>query len=1207
MKKGMNIMKKIQCMIISFLLIFALTGCDLLNDETKQTIEEFCLENPDDETCVTVEKPMVNDVFIELYEAYQNSPDTFCEQYVDSTGSVHDDCDSVYGTFLTKDLLDYEVTSVNSEILTDTNEYVIVFENSEDNKQATVTVSFSLDGTEIVIDGLSYEVTLLNELTEEELINEIEALITIDLLLFKEDYDFGQSIFTEANTDRLNDWRLVKNNGMNYEIGNYVLNDDGSYTFAIHGALNLVRMFNDELTVYPEFIEGELVLGYGEGYDFYNQIIAMEHLQILLNQIAYQQGTVEDLSVEFNFGENTDIEAINELFQDQNEYSIEGSTVHLDEFTVSFNNVYDNVTLLIRYSYDEVLDTHYLYLEDTVVTKVTTVDFEMLINDFINKFNYRYKTIDEMNLYFTNEMPEELSERYETPYALINWIYGDVTNGTQIVDFRISGHSLIYVIEFILQDDDTYKMSFTLVEDEDMDLRHKIDTDFNHFFDLVDNNVTDTCEQYFDDSSVPYCVDLFSQLGSHNYRYSAAEYKGEYVSISFKYSGITTYYMDYAIDVTFEELEDGTMEYTLVNSHSEREAVNGFLEDFTFAISDSVSIESIYDEFVVSDNEGLTEFIEYIRTNDYSVSIEKTNIELANNYVVYNVYNSNDEFVKSMLMEIEILRVSMGGQNAHKLDVKSLVDVSLIISESEVESYLEDIMEDINSNRYLSSTFCDMVEDFSCTRGNALWAFGLNDVDFSILDIEVLEGTNEYNVSFILVETNHADYEPQVLESTLYFYKENSEIQTKLIHSDLFVLPEIVVFEKEEITEDFVSFLEAIIDESISSLEIIFTNQNHSTYTFIDDRDIFVDFVSVEHTNIIEVTNTSTKDSYTFTDINGDKTVVVYTLIKRDYIYNGAYSIYKDDLIEEPINFTSSELVQYLNGDITLPILLRFYQVGTDVDLVTFLEDNNYTLQLDAGVLNDLECKVLDENGDIVYIIVYRYAITLNMLNQYVVVGRIIDIASEEYNVLEQYIEDLESDLEDGTKTLDDLNVDTDCYSIFPEIYTEASVALIKLESLNNGVGDTYKVIVYYLVDDIAYKTIHEVTVTVVGEVSTFTWTYYGYNAPDPVGPTASLEDATVVITNFMIDYFSPEVTQEYIVDTYFNGMTPELFAEEERNHVLDFRFSYQVVDVTEIFEEGEIIYFSTSVSFEGGIVQDDFVFNVIDLGDNHFYLILMT
>lgn len=782
-------MKKIQFIMIGFLLVFALSGCDLLDDETKQTIEEFCLDNPNDESCIVHEDILVNDAFLELYGAYIENPDTFCELYIDKSSSDQNYCTFMKSSFLPGDLLDYDITSSNDVITSDTNDFVIVFKNVEDNKQVLVTVSFAIADTKLTFDAISYEVMLLSELFEEALVKELAWLIGEDLDKHMNDYVYFTNMFDdEPKQDTISYWHYMRINDMFYEIGSYVLNGDGSYTFSIYGVQDTVRVIDKKVTVYPVFVDYELVYSYGEEYDVYYQRVVFESLQSLMNAVSWSNKTLEEISEIYYFEDNYDLGAIMEAFDEVIDFSIEPSNENDDVFIISIHKAYEDIELTVLYTYDLSLDSRYIKLENSVITNSTSVDYEDIIYNFVYSFNRNVKTLDEMNQYFTIEMPVDLLEEYNAPHEffgphIIKKDYKEV-DGEHFLNITLNGNDLYYNVTFVIQEDDTYKMIFTLIDEVNYRAYNRINSNTVYdFFKTVSTDVEGSCETYFSDSSLPYCIEYFTEGGAYSYeslsKQPHAKNHDDYISIIYIQSIVEGMSVYDTILIGYEELEGGSFEYSLINTPYENERISGFLQDFTVAINDSSSLESIYEEFVVSNNDTLNEFTEYIRDNNYYTTIEDSNIEYLNNYLVYNVYNSNDEFVKSMLMEFEVERVEVNGFYTHKLNVNTLFEVSLSITESEIEVYLTEIATDFSSKDYATSGFCKVTNNYfhPCI---PTYSFAhIYDFDLNILKIDNVEGTNFYVIFWDL----RIDSPEFLLDFKLFFYKVDGVIHMENVYS----------------------------------------------------------------------------------------------------------------------------------------------------------------------------------------------------------------------------------------------------------------------------------------------------------------------------------------------------------------------------------------------------------------------------------------
>lgn len=1217
-------MKKVSVLFLSLLVILTLTGCSMFGETIQENDVEFCLENPDDESCLIKEDVELDFVFLELYNDYLSNPSAFCDLYIDSDSDIADKCSNSFNELLPDNLLDYTITSDNQLVSENVSSYQLVFENLSDNNKVSVTIEFSYDNEVTTITDLSVDSSVIEELFGDLLDDEIEEIVSKDLNMFLEDPLYCSIIFPDEDyTDCYMHWQQTYNNNAVFDILTHLIREDGSHYLLVgesSGNYSSTYAYT-KLNVYANYVDGKLVVTYEKDFDEYFNYINERKINDFIDFIELADTTMDDVSETFKIEDDSDILEIFNAIKDSHTNGVQFLEDSENTYTLTSHSTYEDLVLTLEYVYDFPENIQSIEIVSRESISITDVDFKDVVADFVKEFNKGEKIIEEINTFFINGINEEIAENYGQLEGYISdfELYED--NNKQIVYIQMSEVGYSCFIEFQLDNDGSYKINLDIDSVDKYRIGDDMEEDFEQFFQVLPSDIEGTCNLYFDDETATYCIDLFTEMQVSGMPvYHSIGYKNEknYYNLYFYYWNEHLRRFNFQFSFTISQGMDEELKYSFVNSYYEELEIKNVLTDFESALADtSVTKESLYNTFIEEDNASFDAFLDYVQENDYQVIISEENIEYNNSYLLIELKDTNNLIVQTVLVDVEFLLERNENLASHKIIINSIEYISRDVSYDEIVTYLSTIVTQMNEVSG-DKEFCAKFGDYLLDCENAL-NLPVSEYGDSWKLEKVLQ--NETNLAYqVEISKLEDDRRGIYIRTELFFYKVDGIVQEKLVlivEDRAYVEPE--VFSTVDSREEFMIFLHDILDTTLSSEDIIlkYPDLEYDEEVFIEYRYLFSEFVSVTHKEILEENDTYTKDMYLFTDNNGIETELMFTLFELETYDGISFSIVLEDQTVEVIEFTAEELVDHLNGDSMLDIDVQITVVGTQNYLFDYLRDNNYRIELLSSKDQDIDVNVLDENEEVLYTVSYRYYIENTALNQYVVTARVISGSSGYYNDLDSYITEYSNEIGSGEISYDDLNIDTNCFSVFPESYTDITYVYMNLDSFKySGYIDTYSLKVYYLVDGKIYQTFHTLSSVTENGITDYVWEFVGYNGPVPEGPSASIEIATDFINSFYEEYYDMDFSDEYISNTYFSSMTRLLmvYTGETRINVIDITKSIEISDIEAVLEDGVISHFTYTYRVTYGNsslgnldslteYEHNFIFNVIDLGNEQYYL----
>jgi hypothetical protein len=175
-------MKKYITVFALALLVFTLSGCDLIQSDTIQTAtEEFCLENPDNELCNIdslddIEESVVLSLFNDMLENLDTTDiDEYCNQFISADNrELLESCKTDIKSLFPEGIEDYEVLSVMNE----EGEYKIELKNTQTDEMFVFSLGITVENDIVVISRMQAgPIFVLSPPDIEESTKLIEAFI----------------------------------------------------------------------------------------------------------------------------------------------------------------------------------------------------------------------------------------------------------------------------------------------------------------------------------------------------------------------------------------------------------------------------------------------------------------------------------------------------------------------------------------------------------------------------------------------------------------------------------------------------------------------------------------------------------------------------------------------------------------------------------------------------------------------------------------------------------------------------------------------------------------------------------------------------------------------------------------------------------------------------------------------------------------------
>lgn len=175
-------MKKYIMIFALTLLVFTMSGCDLIQSDTiEKATEELCRENPDSELCNIdslddIEESVVLNLFNNMLENIDTMDiNEYCEQFISVTNiDLLDNCRTDITLLFPEGIEDFEVLSVVKE----GEEYKVELHNIVTDEMTTFTLGIQMENERAVVSKMQYgPIYVLAPPDEAEVIKLIESFI----------------------------------------------------------------------------------------------------------------------------------------------------------------------------------------------------------------------------------------------------------------------------------------------------------------------------------------------------------------------------------------------------------------------------------------------------------------------------------------------------------------------------------------------------------------------------------------------------------------------------------------------------------------------------------------------------------------------------------------------------------------------------------------------------------------------------------------------------------------------------------------------------------------------------------------------------------------------------------------------------------------------------------------------------------------------
>jgi len=175
-------MKKYIMIFALSLLVFTLSGCDLIQSDTiEKATEELCRENPDSKLCKIdslddIEESAVLNLFNNMLANIDTMDiNEYCEQFISVTNiDLLDNCRTDITLLYPEGIKDFEVLSV----VKDVDEYKIKLHNVVTDEMTILSLAINMENDKVVVSKMQYgPIYVLSPPNEDEAIKLIESLI----------------------------------------------------------------------------------------------------------------------------------------------------------------------------------------------------------------------------------------------------------------------------------------------------------------------------------------------------------------------------------------------------------------------------------------------------------------------------------------------------------------------------------------------------------------------------------------------------------------------------------------------------------------------------------------------------------------------------------------------------------------------------------------------------------------------------------------------------------------------------------------------------------------------------------------------------------------------------------------------------------------------------------------------------------------------
>lgn len=1154
-------MKKTMLLLL-FSVVFLLSGCVFDQEEIDKENPVVDTINPE----TTVEQ-LLEDIYTNPeYCKWAKEDTSFYQSCVDKTLEMFPEHFDDYHT----DFID-EMIELNKE-------YTVIYENQELNSLFTVKITFVKTDDGIVVDTLGYRLT---DLIDYEVLYQKRLNELLDSSVSVLEYCGG-------NDDVLEVCETLKFKATSSETVIYVINvhqklDDNRFLFQVDlmDGETLIYSFNEYVTLVHENDEYK--------FDFED---------ITSNSITYSKEELEELFLEFLDEVRSD-DFIEENFTVSENGNISFIKLLHNASSVTINRVseYENAVMIfleveqnfetsyftVVVDYDnESNNSYYLTINNIVNQKIYD---QVYVKEFVDLFNEEMDD-DTLETFFTEGLvPSELKEANQSDDTITSYTLEEYDND-YIFTYTINDVKYSYLLS-VTKESNYTKMSF-----EDYDYKREENL-MNDFFNIVSVSVSNACSYYVSSESVEYCEAQFANYELVNFEMMTVIDLSHYYKVIAK---ANTYpeVIDFDLDFIVVH-EDDRYKIHFVNTIFEKEDLIDYFKEIESVINQSGTKDDVMDNYFTEDSKTvLIDLVNDLKDGNL-LEFVIINHEFENTYVIFDVL---DEYGISYSVYIPFTLTE-----DEKIDVTNYQVITLVDREDEstLSDYMVQFSSDYNNSSLSSEEFCkkyDLLLDKCMSNRDRFMTEGFNIVPDSI---EVnSDGSILFTYDLVENEVSSGKY---IINAVITLNEDGSYGNYNLYKNFFDLLPMDTGLDYEVLYTDIKEFLIDVTNESITDDELKTLYQNFcNVESFIDERELF-------DLTVLEVGYESDNQISFYVDYMDNDEIEFRVYYKLRLLSNNFVIISVDESkIENSYQqVTAQEMKDELNSITPLSNQVRELKVfDNQVTLYDFLLNNNYSVKDSTLNNNDYHLTIIDEFGNDLYDINIEYLPLVNL------VGTLEHVYEEMYSTMimgsdmEIFIDGIVYQLNSNQLSWSEFNEIIPCLSYLPDTYFTTvdfvTSRLIDEDFINNSITVEFEFVMGSSSIFVSYEGVPSISIDGV----LFEFTPVGYYVPiEHSEPLASEEMTKDIIISYFEDIYNPEITNEEICNTYFNGMYPASIISD-RNTVfsLELQIEFTYVSLTPHTNDlGNVSYYTvifdiTTDLYGTGTINIDIIVYALENGN---------
>lgn len=1237
-------MKKLLSIFSVIVIIVSLSACDYINmpedsnvlEDIKEITSDLCTKNPDNELCqeealVDFETNGVLDIFNGVLADYDTGQATFCADNFAPTNAVlfktcEDNVDTLFPndldlfTYTSLEEIESHDTSKAFKIAYDNNvtftryEFIIIVTQIEDSFKIKEWsyASVNIDPISVSVpleDAIEYYSKALLDYSNKEMESTAVCEIYFSAMPINDCVAARQLNVIQNATVSVHEYDIIEN-GVSITVA-YIINGETDYQ-------------TDEIS-FAYDIDGNITFEFMNDYETDNSEIDIVNYrqQIQTIILLMHEGNVSfnDIVSNYLMGDTIDAMILTQLLSSSDSFTF-ALTATDDDYLLS-------ITLLDN---DEETNLYYIAQFDesdgktlTNLTAKTFIEqdtFDVLdsyLNIFITDFNSFSKEPGTMSdYYFNNNVPDDLMNMYKQDILIDNYYLIQDEPQSDVFEVLFETNSRIFVYEIditTVANDPVFTLTLIYADDENppVSLSNLMGSFANEAFDDLDGAII----HYFDDDSIGFVINELQTLNVYQLRFSHFIKTPIGQSVYFyydSYNGTTNGML--MLDMSYEGTLSQNTKFKVYNTTLQKQIALDVVSTFTLSLNEKAPSSFICDEFsIISSNTICSDLVNTIYTSSDSVSLRYFNNDYSKTYIIYDLLDENGSIVDQLLFNFTLVESTTQINYYYDYDFLDFESISLIDDIDLITPILEGIFIDFNDASVLTSVFCEVNSTYfnNCVE---LRPYVLDSMELGIEDIDNESDNYIFEVTLSMIYSN-GETSSFGQFNIMFYENKNHDIIPLYTYYNLLEERETPEPNFERIIESQLYDLFDDYGNINSSNESLMNSHYNITFDSLLNRRssdlgndlMHINFTDLQKSDSIENLYTILVQFY-FESYTEEVLYNVLLFVDEDYRLE-LYPVY--ELQTEEVMLTIDTIITLFNEDIYNTDLDQYFYNDFGSLLYDFMQANNYHLAitLENDDLRYASFIALDEDNTMVQ----SFFTEINIVTVDEDTTSILFDSRLTYdtNFMERYISILLNQYTNGDITLDELCGIVYCGNSIPETFTTISVEYLGISYHPwETEGDIFKL--KYIIDGLEYSTYHLSIINYDTLVPEVVITYLGYISPIPENsPVVTASVAKDVLTDFMADVYNIDLSDQYLQDTYFNGMINEDITLGYRTSMeleLFKSFVISVESIETIFDtSGEFHYFTAHITIAIGDDVDEGEFNVIirQLENGNYYVDLIN